>query len=464
MALEAARLAGRVDPSPELTSWMSDAAEEGLTWDPAAVRAFAELLRTGSRRSWRLLDATGALGASLPDLADEIDHRRHDTTLLDPAHLLRWPTVEALADLVGPDGDARAREQAGLTADPDVLPLAALALDLAGTQADPAATAADLARDLGLGPTTSADLVAAAADAARLRSAAAHLVGLDTAVTPDLVAHMASADRTRRSYVLGLALGPLERAHREALDELFDTLLAELRRAEATNAGDLLDGLRAQAREFIDDPRVVARLDGTPGALLVAEAPEDLAQDLSLLAGGVPAVGQFRVAVHPGRRPDTWRVVVAARDAPGLLFRISRALQAQRLSITSAAISVYADRAVLDVFRGIGPDAPDPDRLEDDVLEAFREPLELRHVVGASIALDQEASSWSTVCSVRAPDRPGLLQDLASTIAALEIVVHSARIGHADGLAVDRFDLTDRRGRKLDDATCERLRHVVAGA
>lgn len=463
VALEAARVAGRHEPSPDVIRWMSDAAEEGVRWDPAAVRAFAELLRSGSRRSWRLLDATGMLSAALPDLADEIDHRRHDATLLDPAHLLRWPTVEALADLVGPEGDPAARREAALTADPDVLPLAALALDLAGEQGDPAETAADLGRDLGLGPGPTADLVAAADDAVRLRSAATHLIGLDTAVTPDLVAHMGTVDRARRSYVLGLSVGTLDRAHREALDELYAGLQTELGHTEAGAAEDLIESLRSRARDLTDDPGTRSRIDRTPGALLVAETPDDLVEDLSLLSAGVPPAGQYRVSIHGDRRPDAWRVAVAARDAPGLLCRMTRALQAQRLSIRSAAVAAYSDKAVLDVFRVTGPDDPNGPRLEQDILEAFRHPVELRHVVDAQVVIDRHASSWSTVCTVTALDRPGLLQDLTSTMAALGIVVHSARIGTRGGRAVDRFDLTDGRGRKLDDATGDALRAAVMG-
>jgi Kef-type K+ transport system membrane component KefB len=463
VALEVARLSGRHEPDASVVSWMSDAAEEGMTWGPAAVRSFAELLRSGSRRSWRLLDATGVLAAALPDLADQIDHRRRDATLLDPAHLLRWPTVEALVDLLGPDGDESARREAALTADPDVLPLAALALDLAGAHGEPAAAAADLARDLGLAPATSADVVAAATDAELLRSAATHMVGLDTAVTPELVAHIGSVDRARRSYVLGLAVGPLDRAHREALDELYAGLVGELGRTDRDSTEDLIEGLRARARELAPDARTRARLDRTPGALLVSESPDDLVGGLALLSDGVPPVGQFRVTSGPGPLPDTWQVWVAGRDAPGLLSRITRGFNVQGLSIQSAAVAAYSDRAVLDVFRVCGSGPPDPDRLEDDVLDAFRQPLELRHVVGAVANVDQHASSWSTVCTVRAPDRPGLLADLTSTLASLGFVVHSARIGTRGGLAVDRFDLTDARGRKLNDAAADALRAALEG-
>ena len=118
VALEAARLVADHDP---------DAGPRGVDGragrgrpSPGAPRPAppGELLAAGNRRSWRLLDATGLLAAALPGLADEIDHRRRDTTLLDPAHLMRLPIVERLAELIGPDGDERARTEAALPADP----------------------------------------------------------------------------------------------------------------------------------------------------------------------------------------------------------------------------------------------------------------------------------------------------------------------------------------------------------
>jgi UTP:GlnB (protein PII) uridylyltransferase len=37
------------------------------------------------------------------------------------------------------------------------------------------------------------------------------------------------------------------------------------------------------------------------------------------------------------------------------------------------------------------------------------------------------------------------------------VVIHGARVGAADGRAIDRFDLSDRRGKKLDDAAIQRI-------
>jgi len=67
------------------------------------------------------------------------------------------------------------------------------------------------------------------------------------------------------------------------------------------------------------------------------------------------------------------------------------------------------------------------------------------------------------VCEVRAPDKPGLLHALANAFAAARVEVHSARIAGDNGIALDRFEVTDRDGRKLGDETKEAVQRFVAG-
>jgi len=66
------------------------------------------------------------------------------------------------------------------------------------------------------------------------------------------------------------------------------------------------------------------------------------------------------------------------------------------------------------------------------------------------VIFDDEASPWYTLCEVRSPDRRGLLHMITVGLASAGADVHSARLVTTDGRAVDRFELTDRTGRKLD--------------
>jgi predicted amino acid-binding ACT domain protein len=460
VAFGAAEMAADDDADDQLVEWMSELAGAELTWSRSARAALADLLANGNRRSWRLLDATGLLAAALPDLADEFDNRRHDTALLDPAHLMRLPIVERLADLLGPDGDERARSEAALLAEPKVLYLAALALDLSADYESPADAARDLNAGIGTTAETAVEVGAAAQDAALLRLAAAHLGALGTALTPDLVAHIATVERARRIYLLGLALGELDAIHRAALEELYAALvdrLAEL--SDPAHPGDPVELRRTAARGHTDDPRVAARIATAAPVLVVMEPPETLAADLELLAEGRPLPGEFRVAVQTSGAGEH-RVVVAGRDTPGLFARIAQALAGQGCDLDSAVGADFADGSVLDVFRVRAGTAPDPERLPDDILSAFADPLPPHMPEGTSVTLDAEASPWFTVCTATCPDRPGALAKMTAALCARDVDLHRVWVITREGLATCRFDLTDRRGRKLDP---ERSAQLLAG-
>ena len=103
--------------------------------------------------------------------------------------------------------------------------------------------------------------------------------------------------------------------------------------------------------------------------------------------------------------------------------------------------------------RGAGEDAaPDPVALELAVVDAFDEPLESLPNPEADIRFDDQSSPWYTLFEVRCPDRRGLLHSLTAGIASAGASVHSAKLVTINGQAVDRFELTDRNDRKLDDA------------
>jgi [protein-PII] uridylyltransferase len=159
--------------------------------------------------------------------------------------------------------------------------------------------------------------------------------------------------------------------------------------------------------------------------------------------------------VHP--TGDGWRVAVAGGDQPGLLARVAAALGDAGLSVERATVASFGDRGVLDVFWVTGSTAPDPDALAGGILDAFRAPRRLDRVDGVEVTLDNEASPWFTVCTVVGPDRPGLLADLAAAISADGVVVHGARLASSEGTVVDRFDLSDRKGRKLDAAAVAKV-------
>jgi [protein-PII] uridylyltransferase len=74
-----------------------------------------------------------------------------------------------------------------------------------------------------------------------------------------------------------------------------------------------------------------------------------------------------------------------------------------------------------------------------------------RPIVPVSVRVDQEASDFSTVIEVGAPDRIGLLHDVTRTLAELHVDVHVAKVATFDGRVVDAFYVRDALGRKIVD-------------
>jgi [protein-PII] uridylyltransferase len=68
-----------------------------------------------------------------------------------------------------------------------------------------------------------------------------------------------------------------------------------------------------------------------------------------------------------------------------------------------------------------------------------------------TVRVDNEASDFSTVIEVGAPDRMGLLYDVTQAFSTLELDVHLAKVATFDGRVVDAFYVRDELGRKVTD-------------
>jgi [protein-PII] uridylyltransferase len=148
-----------------------------------------------------------------------------------------------------------------------------------------------------------------------------------------------------------------------------------------------------------------------------------------------------------------WWIDVAARDKPGLLAGVTGAITAEGLDAQEAIVATWPDGAALESFRVNAEERPDASRLQAAIEASYSAPLSSLPLAEALVTFDDSASPWHTVCEVRAPDKPGLLHSLANAFAAARVEVHSARVSADKGVAADRFDVTDRDGHKLDEAT-----------
>jgi UTP:GlnB (protein PII) uridylyltransferase len=102
---------------------------------------------------------------------------------------------------------------------------------------------------------------------------------------------------------------------------------------------------------------------------------------------------------------------------------------------------------------------PDGRALAAEIEAAFEQPLVSTPQPDLDLTFDDEASPWYTLCEVRGRDRPGLLHAVAAGFAATGVSIHSARVDTRADVVIDRFEVSDVSGRKLDD---ERKRAAVA--
>jgi [protein-PII] uridylyltransferase len=269
-------------------------------------------------------------------------------------------------------------------------------------------------------------------------------------------------------YLLTVALGGLEPWDRSRLDELHDLVLAALEQPNLTglDARNLVERRRAEAMRLADGDRTVAeRIARAPRTYLLAQDAADVARQAALLEP-FPSSGRARVAVSPLEESDNeWRIEVASRDRPGLLATVSGVLSDAGLSVQDAVVATWADGGALDAFRVLPTKQipPDADALTAAIVEAFDRPLEAPPTPGADVVFDDDASPWYTLCEVRCVDRPGLLHSITAAFASAGVDVHSARVRTVEGQAADRFEVTDRNGRKLGEPAKRAVIDAVSG-
>jgi [protein-PII] uridylyltransferase len=234
----------------------------------------------------------------------------------------------------------------------------------------------------------------------------------------------------------------------------------------AARLADRVDRVRVllQTEPEAEVDRFVLRM---PRGYFLAVEPAQVARHFRTIAPGLGA-HEVRTASAPGRRAGTYEVLVVAADRPGLLSWITGAMAVGAISILSAQVFTTEDGAAVDLFEVEGA-------FESEITEArWREyrstlrrtiegSISLEHRVAdkrrhypppkvrtpVTVAVDNDASDFSTVIEVGAPDRIGLLHDITRVFADLTIDVHLAKVATFDGRVVDAFYVRDPLGRKI---------------
>lgn len=173
--------------------------------------------------------------------------------------------------------------------------------------------------------------------------------------------------------------------------------------------------------------------------------------------------------------------VICSRDRPELLAVAAGALASQNLNILSADFFLRNDGIVVDMFRvctvNFEPvSAESTQQAVDDMLERWSEgeKIELEeniatqrkdslrkrgqlsvaesaHEFPQRVYLTNELSPEYTVAEIQVVDRIGLLYDIFSTIALLDLEISHARINTEKGAAIDTLYLSKRSGGKITE-------------
>ena len=271
-------------------------------------------------------------------------------------------------------------------------------------------------------------------------------------------------------------------AHKQMSDRDADAL-ADLRsakertvRAEAKGkpVADLLDRYLPQ----LDDQEIL----GKTVTQLIAD------MEMIHRLGAKPL--QLRL-VNPRGRPFTQLTVCTLDiDQPGLFSKITGVLVSHRMDVKAAQVRTHRGGIILDTLQVTHRDGSRVESkgerraLLDDLRAVLdgRKPLRsvtarrelsprlpdhVRHLP-AEIRVDNEISHRATVLLLNAEDRPGLLHDVTTAMAELNLYIRGAKIDTQAERVVDTFFVADIFGHQIVDPAklryiCRRLEAVAAG-
>ena len=409
-----------------------------LSWENESVVRLLNVLRYGNARSWRLLDTIGMVQRALPELAESMSARASDSTELDPTHALHFPTVESVV------AHASATSIEG-----DELILAAFAHDISQSGADGLAAI----RRLGLDLTLMSNIELIVEGASLLRSVVStEPLNINSRLLSQIATHLKTPRIVEQCRQLCVARSDFSDTKYMALIEVVSEVQEFLAHPDLVDSANnsLLEARVNAALALASTPSVRSRITHAPASYALSHSPEQMVQHAELVEPS-PRPGQARVAVHATDKPDIWLINIACRDQTALLARLSSALTSLNLNVLGADITTWGDGAVLDIFTVQSSSAPNHTEVTNAVISALsgRRVKVSGQQLSLTAIVDNSAHPWHSVLTVTGPDRPGLLRDITATLADLKMVIHHAFISTSHAAVENKFEISDRHGRKL---------------
>ncbi len=311
---------------------------------------------------------------------------------------------------------------------------------------------------------------------------------------PEVIHRFASlaATRERLDYLYLLTCADIAGTSPKLWNAWKDRLLADLyfaaRRAlrEGLEHPVPLEERLREARESTrvlmhilgyDDATIERQFAGMPDESFLRFRPEQLAWQAAALIE--VELGQTLVKTRRAA-PDNeaLEVFVYSPDRDGLFAAIVMTLDRKGYGIHRARVLDAPNGAIFDTFEVLPTDShaeSDPVRLAAALREVLAGdlqcvrpsrrvvPRQLRHFRFAPrISFSESANGRRTRLSMVAPDRPGLLADVAQVLRGHHLRVHDARIGTFGERAEDQFQITDEHDQPLPETSRQALRDALA--
>lgn len=448
--LDAALLVGDHRPGEALLEWISKLSPSTLRWDEETRAHFMRVLRHGNARSWRFLTMAGFFDRALPELADVLAVQEAGSAELDPVGSRTFRRLEQLKSI----------DELDRLLHPDRALVAALILDSTeGTNSDPLALTRRLVKRLEFDEQEAASIEALVADANLLLAASRRPDAFSEEAVLQLAVHLGSADQIDALLVLMLAGEEMEDWEKEraaAIRDLVHEVVSIPELASKSSAG-LVESRRSEAIRIAESERARERIRTAPRAFVVAQTAQGLAE-LAALCERDLAYNEVRVRTRQLMAPNLWEIVFVSGDRLGLMAREAGVMADLGFSVLDAVAATWADGCALSLYKvKTLTTLPDVAEIRKALEKSLGEPLTSEPLEDVSIRFDDHASPWHTLGYIEVEDRPGLLHTVATAFAAAGVSVQGARVTTPEGRAVDAFELTDARGRKLDSRAKQRI-------
>ncbi|XPV76269.1 MAG: ACT domain-containing protein [Desulfovibrio sp.] len=441
----------------------------------------------------RMMQESGILGYVLPAFA-RVEHMiQFDDYHVHPVGRHTVEMLAVLASFIQPGKCIlRAEEYARRLADPAPLLYAALFHDLGKYTQPHSPKGAEILRETlalyDVSQETIEDAAFLVENHLLLPRVATRQDINDTDVLGTTAAQVESVRRLDMLYILSvadsIATGP--RAWNSWSESLFNGLHTGVRRLLLMRSGvqipkqdtDIIEAAsKVLPYEFIWDclhimPERMRFNSRTEAVVSHLQIAHELMEGYTLEKG--------TVRVRPSEIPNCFYVTCAAYDRPALFALFTGIFFLHGLDILEAEISSWKNRIVIDDFlvcrespvldtenlekklgamlnAALAGDFP----LEKKIAARISSPL-LKTQSGPALSPVVEVESISSkrpaIIEIAAPDRPGLLYELAHAISVHELNIILAKVTTTDGMVADVFHVLGVDGRAPDDEAIQRIK------